>query len=188
MRIGIDLDGIIADYFPELCFRLKHDLGIETDSKTWPSHRVGEFMDLPDGWLTQQFYDYTFWMNCVAKEDAWQFVNKHFFGGDDIFIVTCRYSDDTIKATEEWLDEWAIPYNELHHSIERLHKIDKLLELDCKFMVDDDPHEAKVISERIPVFLKEYSYNKHYDAGNAIRIKDLNNLESKVRKVFRDGG
>jgi uncharacterized HAD superfamily protein len=166
VKIGIDLDGVIADNVPELVYRLKK-LGIKTDPKKWPSYYIEDHIEgLPEGWASDQFNDPLFYQNCIATEHAFYAVNEWFYAGNDIFIITSR-RNHLEEVTLDWLDQWSIPYNQLFMGVKRLEKYKILENLEATVMIEDHPHEAMVAKERgYNSFLLMTPYNKNFKYGD----------------------
>lgn len=174
MSIGIDLDGVIADLTPELLIRLK-SIGVESNPEDWRSMYIEDVHpELPKGWASSQFADELFLMNAIAYESAFYCVNRWFFGGKDVFILTCR-PESFRGVTERWLDEWGIAYNELFMGMPRLEKTSYLIDLGCDVFIEDHIGEAEKASDAgINTFLQLRPYNKHQKIKNKVRrVEDL---------------
>lgn len=188
MNVGIDLDGVIAHVVPELVLRLKK-IGIETNPEEWDSMYVEErHPELPKGWASEQFRDPLFFLNAMADESAFYCLNKWFYAGNDIFIITCR-PESLRDVTERWLDEWGIPYNNLLMGATRYRKSDVVADLGCSIMVEDDAKEAETVAAEcsgVRSFLRLHPYNRAYKFKRKVeRVNDLynvyNSLENDVR-------
>jgi uncharacterized HAD superfamily protein len=177
MNIGIDLDGVIANVIPELVIRLGK-LGIKSNPEEWTSMYVEErHPELPDGWASQQFQDPVFFLNAMADESAFYCINRWFYSGDDIFIVTCR-PNELRDVTERWLDEWGIPYNQLIMGAKRHAKFEILQENNCVVMIEDDGKEAdNAAANGINSYLRLHPYNRSYKFKNRVyRVSDMYNV------------
>lgn len=181
MNIGVDLDGVIADVTTELVFRL-NKLGIKSNPDEWTSMYVEErHPELPKGWASQQFKDPVFFLNAMADESAFYCINRWFYSGDDVFIVTCR-PEELREITERWLDEWGIPYNNLIMDAKRYSKFEILLDLQCSVMIEDDGQEAdNVAAHGIESYLRLHPYNRSYKFKNKVRrVQDMYNVYNCV--------
>lgn len=185
MKIGIDLDGVIANVVPELVTRLK-GIGIVSDPKDWTSMYVEErHPELPEKWASQQFSDPLFFLNAIADESAFYCVNRWFYGGHDVYIVTCR-PEEFRDVTERWLDEWAIPYNNLFMGARKYHKSEILSEVGCSLMVEDDGQEADAVAmSGIDSYLRLHPYNQAYRANFKVRkVRDLYAVDGVISERF----
>jgi len=167
MKIGIDLDGVIANNIPEIVFRLKK-LGIESDPTKWPSYYIEDHVDgLPKNWAREQFSDPLFYKNCMATEDSFYSINEWFYSGNDIYIITSR-QNHLEEVTLNWLDEWSIPYNEVFMGVPRLEKYKILENLEADMMIEDHPHEAMIVRERgFTSYLISTPYNRGFKYGES---------------------
>jgi hypothetical protein len=119
MRIGLDLDGVVVDLFPEVELRCRES-GIEFPSGDYPS---------------EWFSDPLMFLNAHPYEDAWALVNKWFGMGHDIFIITAR-KREVRDVTYRWLSEWDIIYNDIFFK-PTAKKWEFGKELGLDFFVDD---------------------------------------------------
>lgn len=180
MRIGLDLDGVIANIRTETGFRYVRDFGNKEWNKVKNYLRTSDAPGVPDGWMRKQFEDKTFWLNAIAFEDGYYMSNKWFSEGHDVYIITARYPGE-MDVTERWLEEWDIivtdlisqPINEKHKLVDKLH---------LDLFVEDNPEEAKIIAEKIPSLLIDACYNDTGDGGDAIRINDLYDVDKVVQQ------
>ncbi len=188
MIIGLDIDGVIADIQSEMIIRIKEAFGVEKDIADWKSFLwEDEFECVTPEWALEQLGDPTLYLNCLCYGPAWYMVNKWFMTGNDVFLVTCRgpkTGERTIPATEKWLSDWELNFNQLIHSQKRLNKSDACLELGIQLFVEDDPHEARILaSNGIETYLLDHPYNRDYDIGDATRISSLYDVDDIISGV-----
>lgn len=181
MRFAIDIDGVIADTRSEDMLRIKYALGDDVAQSVSQTYRLSQSESIPDGWMRKQFNDPSYWLNAKPYVDAWYMLNKWFGQGHDVDIVTCRFSDTTVAATERWFDEWDIMYNRLYHSQTRLEKYKLITKLNSDISIDDDPEEAAALSGYTKSYLVNRVYNTDYTATRgAIRIDSLYDIDKII--------
>lgn len=154
--IALDLDGVIAD--------IGEALNIALNKKGYTNYDYSEWLithhecDLSNEIMTPKL----FWKNMRPFEDAWHQVNYWFSQGHDIYIVTARRTQNSIEATQEWLDGWGIntmipifcKMGEKHNVIN---------ELNAEFIVEDNPNEVTtLLEEGHNAFLRQAWYNEKY--------------------------
>lgn len=114
LRIGIDVDGILADFNTPFRELVKAQTGIslpEISSNypdTWYYHKVGGVTNEQDKLLWKTIAnDPCFWENVPEYPDAIGFLErlKLDFYHDDIYFITSRSGDNAKKQTENWLED-----------------------------------------------------------------------------------
>lgn len=187
MRIGLDIDGVIAKSMDELVTRYRRDIDpgyLCNDPYTqWNYYDIELVLeDASRDWINEQFHDPTYFLNAQPFEDAWYAVTRWFGIGHDIILITRRHNN-AVEATERWFDEWAIPYNKLISGAVKSKKWEYLLEEECEVFVDDDPDEIIGASERgVQSFLRGHGYNAKAPVGPKVRrITDLKSVNHHVR-------
>jgi len=187
MRIGLDIDGVIAKSMDELVIRYRKDIDptylCNDPYNQWKFYDIELVLeDASREWIDEQFHDPTYFLNAQPFEDAWYAITRWFSIGHDIILITRRHNN-AVEATERWFDEWAIPYNKLVSGSIKGHKWENLLEEECEVFVDDDPDEVRSASEHgVQTFLRKHGYNAQAEVGPKVRtIGDLKNIDHHVR-------
>lgn len=127
-RVGIDVDGVIAD-FPET-FR---EFAQQVDEKPYPLPTQWKFWQ-DWGW-TEDYFDQMHWQFAA---DGWYASELEVIGGQDtldalwhlrdlghkVIIVTARHTTEGQQAsieedTKHWLDTNGVPYDELHFTSDK---------------------------------------------------------------------
>jgi uncharacterized HAD superfamily protein len=178
-NLGIDMDGVIAKLDDEMIFRMNRD-GYDPKYEEWTTFSIEENCPhIPNQWIVDQFADRLFWLNMKAYEDAWYTINKWFFANNNIFFITSR-PKDMDDITGRWLEEWRINYNLVSSGYPRGEKYKAIERFDLDLFIEDRPIEAKEISNHIPTFLLDRSYNRSADIGTAMRVKDFYEIEGEI--------
>ncbi|MFH1542868.1 MAG: hypothetical protein ABIE84_07270 [bacterium] len=171
MRIGIDIDNVIADTYNDLSgfFHkfLKHEV---------PSQDVVQIMQKRK--MLMYAYFFKAWREKVmlgvnliegARETIQEWAKEH-----QIILVTSRFKMFN-RQTKDWLAKHQIPYHELHHAKETT-KFKKTGETDL--FIEDNFHECEVLADHSKkVFLFDRPWNqKTPSKGNIIRVKDWQDI------------
>lgn len=179
-RIGIDVDGVIANISNEISHRLKRD-GFSHDLSLWKKYLLEEnHPQVDEQWMLTQFKDPTFWLNAIPFKDAWHVLNNWFMNNIDIYLLTCRPSEYSKDVTYRWLDEWFINYNNIIFDIPKNQKHEYLQKLNISLFIEDNPVEAKIAAKTTETYLMDRPYNKRYKIGHAKRISSMHEIEKKV--------
>lgn len=193
MRIGIDIDGCLADvakfitdfgtkfcYENNINFNFKEDeydevkaLGISNENveKFWNQHLVYYATKYP------------------AREFASEVIkklNEH----NEIYIITARNEDGLPeeaygymqKMVKTWLENQKIQYSKLIFTTGS--KLPYCLENKIDLMIEDAPKNVIEISQKIPVLCFDNPYNKNVEGKNIIRVYSWYDVLSKFKITF----
>jgi uncharacterized HAD superfamily protein len=155
--IALDVDGVITDIGKSINIELEKTGDLDVDYTDWllnpecKSSLCHEVMD-----------NTVFWMNLRPFVDAWHQVNKWFYKGFDIHLITARRSDESRGVLNYWLDGWDIPYNKIH-ICEMGNKASVASELSPVFMVEDNPSETlSLVDNGVTTYLRKNWHNQRY--------------------------
>jgi uncharacterized HAD superfamily protein len=164
MRIGIDLDGILAHIEIELNKRIEKTFDISLESL----HLIGYerfFVDnnLDSKWLQKQWVDEWLWSRASPNEENISAVLDWQKRGHEIHIITGRSQKETAMVTRAWLRKHGLPIE--HLTFEPImYKVDYLKNRDIPVMFEDMFFEAnKIASYGLPCFVVRRSYNKQFE-------------------------
>jgi hypothetical protein len=157
--IVLDLDGVISNITNSIDNWLLKNKNIQKGEFNYSDWII---TDSKDDRAMDVFNDNLFWKNMIPYEDSWHQINYWFNSGIDVHIVTARRCPAAIEETHAWLDFWRIntttPY---FANINEKHTV--ISELNPKFVVEDNPHEVKILIDKgINAFLRKQWYNKEY--------------------------
>jgi hypothetical protein len=183
MRIGINLDSVIANLEEEFAFRF-----VDTEDcaavDRWDRSFLSETMvNMNKRSVDTVLDDEVFWANAIPNDDAWNMVNKWFMSTHDIFIISTR-SARHFDVSEWWLGRWGLYYNNLICGAIRGNKNTYIDMFNLDFFVEDDPVEAKRLSESIPTFLLDRNSNLGYDFGGSVRVADCYDVDKMLKEYF----
>jgi 5'(3')-deoxyribonucleotidase len=175
MDIGLDLDGVVANPYPKLDGELKQVVDNHIPFEKWDDPVFENmFPELDGGWIGEKFSDPAFWEHCEVFPGAVDWVNRA-MRRNRIYIVTAR-AKCVKDMTKDWLKRNNILHTAIYH-VDRLHKPDMLHSLNVKFMIEDDPRNAKSITDTgMKCYILNKPYNLNQDIGKAIRIESLEDI------------
>ena len=178
MRIGIDIDGVIADFVGTFAPMFKKIGGCDFDqivNYNFKNNTRGIDQGYAKLWGEQvesgKIYEQ---LKPVegSKEFFCELFQKH-----EIILISSR-EEQFREVTENWLKRKGIAYNELElvgHDLRG--KIDKMCTCDVVF--EDQLEVARIVAARgITVVLLDYPWNSISD--NVIRVKDWKEVREKL--------
>lgn len=172
MKIGIDLDGTVADNLELLVETLNHHCG-----KTLVGEEIRQYNLCKTYCITEE----EFIKLMASKEEeiivkspliprAQEYIQKLVDKGWQVHIITARHPKYS-QATRRWLRGKNIPYNGLH-LLNSHNKLKICRELGVKMMVEDNVHNAYQLEEGgVPTILYEAPHNRCWP-WSGIRCKN----------------
>lgn len=172
--IALDLDGVIADQCNELYKRIATKVENPVHYSEWDTYHLEEIHPELGDWVGEQFSDPSFYAALEPFEDAVRWIRDH--KNDSVNIVTAR-PEHVRDVTLKWFKAHRIPYDNVY-MMPRMEKADFLHVLKPDFMVEDDPRNAEhIASVGHKCYLINRSYNLNFDAGKAVRIDRLDDVD-----------
>ena len=203
MKIGVDLDGIIADINPPLRKAIIKGLGIDLwadgGPKTYWIQKDPRIVSIPGGeeFVENLFINPTTYINAAQVSNVVLSLTVLNDQEHDIWIITAR-PEVAREATKIWLKnnglEWAVEkliicdHNPLTRSTTKLETC-KNLGLDL--LIDDHASTIKTICEElhIPGILIEYPWNINEDVGKmGIYCENWNEILNKIKLLSPEKG
>lgn len=170
--IALDIDGVIANLYPEIIYRAKAE-GFNVTEDIYDHDSLWE--DLSDQitskWVHKQFEDATFWLNAIPYEDAWYWINHHL--SYSIVCLTKRPDNQLCQSiTWRWFMEWDMPVDDIYHASD---KNVVLNDIKPDIFVEDSFENATAAAEQTSsaVYLLNKKYNQYPDSSGLNRINSL---------------
>lgn len=163
MRIGVDVDGVLAEAGPVLKSRIKQTFKIDvSDLDKIGFTQFFEENDLDSKWLQKQWLDEWLWSKATPYQENIAVVKSWIEDGHDVYFITARDKNTTALVTRAWLKKHGLPLDNLvFHPV--MHKVDYLKANDIPVMFEDLFFEAnKIASFGIPCFLVTRPWNENY--------------------------
>lgn len=168
LRVGLDLDGVVADFFTAY----KERFEFEGEVKTYNIEPdfIGNMNRLAQDNEAGMFY-----MNLGVLDKPSDFVPSCYITARDHFVSP--------QATHNWMERHneVLPYAPVYQVGNTRDKIQLIVEQDlCDIYVDDSPTAfIEFRKAGIACYLYDAPYNQHVQAGS-YRIKNLAELKTKV--------
>ena len=147
MRIGVDLDGVVADFTQGWTSQYKKDFGKEIQEKDiteWGlSQPLTHFEEEIDFWnWAKNFNGYSIFRNLKTYKNAVEVLIELSMAGHEIVILSSK-PWWAIHDTLIWLGENKIPSKEIHF-------IEDKWNVNCDVYIDDAPHQLENFVNHVP--------------------------------------
>ena len=163
MRIGVDLDGVVANFTKGWTKYYEEEFGkkiLEDDIQSWGlSEPLTHFKEDLDFWKwAKDINGSSIFRNLEVYENSVETLNELSKSGHDIVIISSK-PWWSIHDTLMWLGENKIPTKEIHF-------IEDKWTIDCEVYIDDAPYQLEnykenTVDKKIIRFVR--SYNKPLD-------------------------
>ncbi len=172
MKIGIDIDNVIANTLVDLADRFNEYIGRELSP-----------VEVVEVMRKEKFRMWGYWfltwrkglLTKVSVISGARDTIRQWHGGHKIVLVTSRLRILN-RQTRFWLSENGIPYHELHHSKETK----KHLKADgCEIFIEDNLEECEVLADHCrQVFLMDHPWNRRpIKNKNIVRVNGWSELK-----------
>ncbi len=190
MRIGLDIDNVIADFDSEVLKEFKKE-DINKRNKgiinPYARHIVSGMFD----WSTTEVEEFfcqnmeRIAKNLKPRKDARKYINKLFDEGHEIYLISHRaypHYNNPFEVTTNWLKANNIKYTKLILS-KTTDKSPECLEYGIDIMLDDVVSNClKMRDSGINVFLMKTNYNEIYRKDLPI-IREWEEMYRKVNEL-----
>lgn len=186
MKIGLDLDGTIADNL---------ELLVETMNRYCGKSLRGEDINQYSLCKVYNISQEQFFQLMAEKEEgiiksspviplARENIHKLVQQGWEVHIITAR-NPRYQEATEKWLRDYDIPYSQLH-LLNSHNKLAVCQDLKIRLMVEDNIHNAYQLDEGgIPVILFEAHHNRYWP-WQGIRCTSWQDIYQLINQRFTE--
>jgi len=193
MRIGIDLDDVLADFiseFAEIAYDIYGRPQPETKPVDWEWSNFGLSKEEQGVVWDRIINTFNFWEKLMVEPGADRISMVRLLqDGHDLVFITARAKTSGYTVQEQsarWLNKnFGISYPTV---IVDTNKGPLAAALKLDYFVDDRPKNCWEIQDAVPtckVFLKNSSHNVNQDLGYRPleRVKDFNEFVNKVKVV-----
>lgn len=156
MNIGVDIDGVLANFTDSYAALLTKQTGIifPKNSSTWPTEwywdRAAGVQKPDENAVWDQIKSSTFWLDLAplpGAEDTLQLLSARRYAGDQIYFITTRPGLKAKLLTEFWLRNWGFsnPTVLIAGSEAAKGQLASALKLDL--FIDDKPENCEAVLE-----------------------------------------
>ena len=165
LKLGIDLDGVLANVHDQIRYRIKSDLGFEPDEFVdWAKDERLKKYGITSKWIyTTLFNDGWFWARIEPHLENIETLQK-WATHCEIHIVTGRHKETCGMETLGWLRRYKVPFDKLTFE-QVMHKVVYLNNNEIPVLFEDRFFEAnKCAAFGIRSYLIKRQWNeKHLD-------------------------
>jgi uncharacterized HAD superfamily protein len=186
MKIGIDIDDTIVDFFEDFLSFCNEDLKINLGMEDLIERGFWNLLGSREKMLNilKKYIDSGRIYERNVFEDFLQVFEE--LNKEQIFLITAR-SYDKPKKTKEFLKSKIKNFNsDIYYSQNHPEgtKLAICNDLGIDFMIEDGPNEAKLCAENgIKVFLLDKPWNRKIFHENIIRVNDWKDFLSKFKEM-----
>lgn len=184
LKIGLDIDGVIADSFPVFREELNKYYGkdiIKIDDCDISKVYNVDWADL-DSFFDQNV-EYLFSAPKVM-DGALETINHWLKAGHEIIIVTARKKGLEEKITMEWLHKNNVPYNEVVFAGGASKTFAVKEHLIDVFVDDFISNALEIAALNIPVLLLDAPYNQGKLPEGVVRCYSWEDIKNQIEKRF----
>ena len=184
LRIGLDIDGVLADTDRPALEAIGRHYGRQLDIDDWRSWRLSDsFPDLPgvDESSDSLFSDEAFMSSLPYVPGAIWGTFALARRGHRLFYVTSR-AERLRSCTGRWLGANSFPIGEL--LIAPGSKVGIAWELKLDLFVEDSARNALELAEVCPVYLFDYPWNREVNHPNITRVSGWREFMRKVAQCL----
>ena len=186
MRIGIDCDGVLRDFIPDL---------IEGIKTTHPQH--ADKILVPESWDWEQWLP--FWTNDETEKYVFEDNYLDFFGavanpikssvedwpilkqwakenGHELVLVSAQ-RDHCIEPTDAWLKEYGFDFKEKHYTKQKW-------SIDVDVLIDDSPEKLDIFNDRSVAYGKPICYKQTWNQDSQKKYMSIDRLSDIMTRVF----
>ena len=186
MRIGIDCDGVLRDFIPDVINKIK---------ETHPEHS--------DKILTPNSWDWETWLPFWTEDETEKYIfEDHYeelFGpeanvipsvledwpklkewakenGHKLVLVSAQ-RPHCEEPTTEWLQRWGITFDEMHYTKEKW-------SIDVDVLIDDSPEKLDKFKERSVAYGRPICMKQTWNQDSQKKYMTIERLSDLIGKCF----
>ena len=186
MRIGIDCDGVLRDFIPDLIEGIKETHPEHADKilvpKSWDWETWLPFWteDETEKYVFEDNYLDYFGPECSPikesvedwkKLKAWALLNDH-----ELVLVSAQ-REHCIEPTNDWLEKYGFDFDEKHYT---KHK----WSVDVDVLIDDSPEKLEIFNERSVNYGKAIRYKQTWNESCQDKYMTIDRLSDIIDRLF----
>ena len=186
MRIGIDCDGVLRDFIPDLIEGIKTTHPQHADKilvpKSWDWETWLPF------WTEDETEKYVFEDNYLdyfgpvcspikSSVEDWKKLKAWAIENDHELVLVSAQREHCIEPTDAWLKEWGFDFDEKHYT---KHK----WSIDVDVLIDDSPEKLEIFNERSVNYGKAIRYRQTWNESCQDKYMTIDRLSDIIGKLF----
>ena len=181
MRLGIDLDGVVADFNGGWMRRYNEEHGAELTPDmvvSWDGlHQMTHFADMNEFWRWARNHEGpSVFRHLEAYTGAVETLRQLNREGNDVVILTAK-PDWAVHDTFEWLADHRIPTREVHC-------LDDKWRIDCDVYLDDSPYVVpELVRQRPEATVCRFVRSWNRPVDGATDVHDWDEFAAMVRQL-----
>ena len=182
MRIGLDIDSTLHHYWDLFSTVARGRFGIDLPYEGQRDWMIGVLKPDQVRAIVSETHSEENILSADPYPGAVETVRRWSADGHWIHVTSHR-SDESHEATERWLNQIGLPFDDLHCSFD---KIPRCVELEVDVLVDDSPvNIAKAIEAGIVPATLEHPWNQEICAvEGVISASDWHGLSAALEPVL----
>lgn len=184
LKIGLDIDGVLADSFP--VFRTELNKYYGKNVLKIDDYDIAKVYDVDWEDLEIFFNEKVEYLFSAPKimDGALETINQWLASGHEIIIVTARRKGLEEKITLEWLQKNSVPHDKIVFA-GGASKTIAVREYQIDVFVDDFMSNAlEIAALDVPVLLLDAPYNQGKLPGGVVRCYDWEDIKCQIEKRF----
>ena len=186
MRIGIDCDGVLRDFIPDLIDGIKTthpqhaDKILVPESWDWETWLPFWTEDETEKYVFEDNYLDYFGPECSPikesvedwkKLKAWALLNDH-----ELVLVSAQ-REHCIEPTNDWLEKYGFDFDEKHYT---KHK----WSVDVDVLIDDSPEKLEIFNDRSVNYGKAIRYRQTWNESCQDKYMTIDRLSDIIDRLF----
>jgi uncharacterized HAD superfamily protein len=186
-RVGMDLDGVIADIAGQLLGFIHRTLGVALSVDELTSEDIETCTPVSREQLVSFFRDPAFFQGVQPFPNAGRALTALRDSGCSLHIITDRFWYAGLhQHTEEWLREHRLPYDSLDFA-RKGEKHGFAAKLRLQWFIEDQLSNANLLAQSCRVLLLDRPYNRQQGA-QARRVERVYSLDEAVERILEAAG
>ena len=186
MRIGIDCDGVLRDFIPDLISSIK-ETHPEYVDKIKPVE-AWEWESWLPFWTEDETEKYVFEDNYLdffgveaspikSSVEDWPKLVQWAKENDHQLILVSAQREHCKDITTEWLQRWGFMFDEIHYT---KHK----WSVDVDVLIDDSPEKMDIFNDRSVAYGRPICYKQTWNQGSQKKYMTIDKLSDIMGRVF----
>ena len=186
MRIGIDCDGVLRDFIPDLIGSIKETHPQHTD-KIKPVE-AWEWESWLPFWTDEETEKYVFEDNYLdffgavaspikSSVEDWPKLKEWAIRNGHELVLVSAQRDHCVEPTDAWLKEYGFDFKEKHYTKEKW-------SIDVDVLIDDSPEKLEIFNKRSVNYGKSICYKQTWNQDSQKKYMTIDRLSDIMTRVF----